>query len=526
MSVAGDSWMRCAWMDDAAGNRRSGNRRRDHRGGDLLTIPAVAATSDNDDSQIPANACSPWLRWGCLFVIVPFALYLVDGSLSPPTDFDVREYHLQGPKEWFQKGEITFLRHNVYTSFPFLTEMLSLGGMIVCNDWWQGALVGQCVLACFQLLSTLAVFAVGRRWMNESIAWLAALLYLTTPWTLRISLIAYAEGALTFYVIASAMMLLILLNGTRRERSLAFVIGLLAGSAMACKYTGLVSVVVPSFVLLVVAFWQNPNEPSRRLLHAGAVFAVGVVIMIGPWLLRNLCDTGNPVYPLGYSVFGGIDWNAELNERWRAAHGPTEHNLSMILTKHFPDVTFDNTWTSGILFALAIPSIVLWRRDRRVLMLGLLSLWGFATWWALTHRIDRFWIPVIPLLSILAASLWQLSSSKVWRSFLLIAVGLSTAANIQFCGLALVGYHAGLSDLTVARDTVVRADVRFLNESMPKDAKVLMVGDAEVFDCTFPLIYNTVFDDSFFEDWTSDRPTPACRSWNDGCFRPTRFEQR
>ncbi len=147
-------------------------------------------------------------------------------------------------------------------------------------------------------------------------------------------------------------------------------IGLLAGSAMACKYTGLVSVVVPSFVLLVVAFWQNPNEPSRRLLHAGAVFAVGVAIMIGPWLLRNLCDTGNPVYPLGYSVFGGIDWNAELNERWRAAHGPTEHNLSMILTKHFPDVTLDNTWTSGILFALAIPSVVLWRRDRRVLMLG------------------------------------------------------------------------------------------------------------------------------------------------------------
>ncbi len=169
----------------------------------------AAATSGNDGSQIPANNCSPWLRWGCLFVIVPFALYLVDGSLSPPTDFDVREYHLQGPKEWFQKGEITFLRHNVYTSFPFLTEMLSLGGMIVCNDWWQGALVGQCVLACFQLLSTLAVFAVGRRWMNESVAWLAALLYLTTPWTLRISLIAYAEGALTFYVIASAMMLLI-----------------------------------------------------------------------------------------------------------------------------------------------------------------------------------------------------------------------------------------------------------------------------------------------------------------------------
>ncbi|MFN9718568.1 MAG: hypothetical protein ACK58L_07735, partial [Planctomycetota bacterium] len=177
------------------------------RSPDAATAPADAA------AQISENNCSPWLRWGCLLVIVPFALYIVDGSLSPPTDFDVREYHLQGPKEWFQNGSITFLRHNVYTSFPFLTEMLSLGGMIVRNDWWQGALVGQCVLACFQLLSTLAVFAVGQRWMNASVAWLAALLYLTTPWTLRISLIAYAEGALTFYLIASTMVLLVMLNG-------------------------------------------------------------------------------------------------------------------------------------------------------------------------------------------------------------------------------------------------------------------------------------------------------------------------
>ena len=31
-----------------------------------------------------------------------------------------------------------------------------------------------------------------------------------------------------------------------------------------------------------------------------------------------------------------------------------------------------------------------------------------------------------------------------------------------------------------------------------------MVGEAEVFDATFPLVYNTVFDDCIFEQWTSD----------------------
>ena len=58
-------------------------------------------------------------------------------------------------------------------------------------------------------------------------------------------------------------------------------------------------------------------------------------------------------------------------------------------------------------------------------------------------------------------------------------------------------------DLDAARQTTIRADIRSLNESLPTNAKVLMVGEAEVFDATFPLAYNTVFDDSLFETWTT-----------------------
>ena len=76
--------------------------------------PHTQVPADNDSSRI--------LRILTLMVIVPFGVYLVLGAVSPPTDFDVREYHLQGPKEWFQQGRILFLPHNVYTSFPFLTR--------------------------------------------------------------------------------------------------------------------------------------------------------------------------------------------------------------------------------------------------------------------------------------------------------------------------------------------------------------------------------------------------------------------
>ncbi len=438
-----------------------------------------------------------------LLIGIPFAVYLLIGATSPSTDFDVREYHLQGPKEWFQQGQISFLRHNVYTSFPFLSEMLSLAGMVVTGDWWHGALVGQIVLAYFQLLSTLAVFSIARRWIHPDVAWLAALIYLTTPWTLRVSLIAYAEGSLTFYLIASTMVGLLAFQLHEQAFRISLLCGLLAGSAMASKYTGLISVIIPTAVLLTAAALRKDDKRQKNILPIALAFCAGVGCMIGPWLLRNFYDTGNPVYPLGFSVFGGSEWSSELNDRWKPAHGPSEHRPDLLL-KHFLDAAVYNSWTSGLLFAMSIPSILLCRKNKTVAIVLSLTVWGFFTWWALTHRIDRFWVPLIPLLSIAAASLWMLSESRSWRGFLLIVVVAATAANIRFCGTALIGFHAGLMDLESGRQYSIRSDIRFLNRTIPDTAKVLMVGDAEVFDCTFPLLYNTVFDDCLFEEWTTN----------------------
>ena len=60
------------------------------------------------------------------------------GAMLPTIDFDAIEYHLQGPKEYYQAGRIAFLPHNVYTSMPFGVEMLHLLGMEVLDDWWWG----------------------------------------------------------------------------------------------------------------------------------------------------------------------------------------------------------------------------------------------------------------------------------------------------------------------------------------------------------------------------------------------------
>ena len=489
--------------------------------------------------------------------ILPFGLAILLGSLLPSTDFDVKEYHLQGPKEFLQNGRISFLPHNVYTSFPFLTEMLSLLAMIVQGDWLHGALAGKLVLAAFAPLTALGLYAVASRLAGPAAGLLAAVVYASTPWVFRISTIAYAEGGLSCYLLLSLAAALRCFDAisspdesrsaVREQRSWYLLAGLLAGSGMACKYPGLVSIVIPVGGLLLFTRWKSretfanaaADEPTDGAMAGSTVplptadntrhgrsssrgmfrregvvslllYAVGVVVAVGPWLLKNLLETGNPVYPLAWSLFGGRDWDAALNARWKAAHSPADFDVWRMLWFWTSDVTVRNDWLSPLLYGLA-PLALFVRSGRRQLW----WVWGylaglFLTWWLLTHRLDRFWVPMIPVAALLAG----LGGTAVRGRAPRLVVGATLAAALLF-NLTIVtsgaaGYNAFLIDLNYATAWTARhtaSGIATLNSRLSRDALVLCVGEAQVFDAQFPLRYHTVFDAALFEQIAAVEPT-------------------
>ncbi|MBT6156647.1 MAG: phospholipid carrier-dependent glycosyltransferase [Planctomycetaceae bacterium] len=437
--------------------------------------------------------------------IAPFLLAMLLGAMLPSSDFDVREYHLQGPKEYYQAGQITFLPHNVYTSFPFFTEMLSLLSMTLRGDWFRGALVGKTVLMCFGPLTGLAVYAAGRRWFSPKAGWLAALVYLTMPWTFRISTIAYAEGGLTFFLFVSLLAFAIAVEKLRDEPSLAsrqfFLCGLLSGCAMACKYTGVVSVVVPLFAATYAVPFalQLPAEKRRRIaVRITALFLLGTTVTIGPWLVKNLVETRNPVYPLMYTLFGGHDWDETLNTKWRAGHSPSNYTD---LPQSMLEVTAGNDWLTPLLFGLAPLSLLLFRRRQMDRYLWLYLLWLFATWWVLTHRIDRFWVPMTPVIAVLAGMGAASIRGKSWRIVSGCGIAAAVLFNLAFIISGAAGNNAFLADIKHAQQPP--PGIAFLNNELPTNSRVLMVGEAQVFDAEFLLVYNTVFDHSIFELWSA-----------------------
>ncbi len=168
--------------------------------------PADAAVGDVNAMsrlRLPASVIPLSIRSKWLWLAAPFVAVLLASAMLPPFDFDVREYHLQAPKEFFQAGEITFLPHNVYANMPLGTEMLSLAAMVVTGDWWLGALVGKTLISCFAPLTALALYAAGRRLASPSVGVLAAILYISIPWVALISTQGLVEGAFAFYLFAA-----------------------------------------------------------------------------------------------------------------------------------------------------------------------------------------------------------------------------------------------------------------------------------------------------------------------------------
>jgi len=467
-----------------------------------LMKPKTVSSKTSEPWILPYELMLP------IAVMGTFLLCMLLGALLPSIDFDVKEYHLQGPKEWYLAGQITFLEHNVYTSFPFLTEMLNLSGMLIFDDWFWGALVGKTVLMTFAPVTAAAIFCLAGRWFSARVAWWSAIIFLTTPWVYRVSIIAYTEGALMCYVAVTLLAFDLaresLANSKRASKSLWLLTGFLAGSAMACKYPGLISVVIPiSLAALFVCLKQRKQEAeSIPVIKYAMMFILGGALAIGPWLLKNTAQTGNPVSPLAWSIFGGDDWNEELQTKWKDAHSPPHYNLES-LPRDLWNVVSKSDYQSVLVFAFAPLAFLATDRRKRLAWLSIYLLWLFCSWWVLTHRIDRFWLPLIPVASLLAAvGLEQIWHSKAkWVSLTVVVMAITF--NLGLIVSPRAGLNLYLADIeTLAESSIVQPPgIRALNETLKPGEKLLSIGEANVFDARFPLEYNTVFDVSLLEQW-------------------------
>lgn len=446
--------------------------------------------------------------WGLL----PFAGVLLAGGVLPPQHFDVLEYHLQVPKEWYQQGSVTFLPHNVYGNMPLGGEMLAAQAMSLMPgplSWWWGALAGKVAMAGYPVLTALLLFAAGRRFYSIRAGVFAALIYISTAWIAFVSLHGLNEGVVAYYLFAAFYAGKIWWDAEHAQQrpqwGLLALTGLPAGAAVACKYTALLFVVAP---LAALAFGIGRGYRVR----AAVGFLLVVFLACGLWFAKNWAFTGNPTYPLVATVFGGETRTPEKVAQWRRAHQvpPNEQGDRYSFSQAGKAVltVLGGSWRQNpLIVPCAVLLIFRGRRNRDLAYWAAMLALFLVAWWVTTHRLTRFWVPAIPLMALLAGVGATWSPTSVWRRFMAVVLAVMLVVNFVFItapGLADNRYFVSLEqlrdDLRLVQGDQQRAIAfRYLCNHVPAGAQVLMVGEAAVFSLRVPALYNTCFDECVFE---------------------------
>lgn len=466
-------------------------------------------------SLSPPVSATPW-QWLWL-LLMPFLGLAIVGAVAPPgllwqdepAGYDVTEYHLQVPREWYEAGKITGLHHNVFSYMPMNVEMHDLLAMHLRGGPWAGMYLAQFIHLAIMILAVLA--AAGMAGALSDKPWagaLAGVMMGAVPWITSLAPIAYNEGGLMLF--GGLAVGWILLAGDWRGWLIA---GVLAGFACGVKLTAapmvVGAVVFAWFIVCMVRAIQRAPQAKRLNLRGMGIFVFASILTFAPWMLRNLVWVKNPVFPEAMEVLGKAHFSDVQVERWRLAHSPKagETKLGERLAIGWQRIIVD--WRYGFVFlALVVVAIAL-RRDWRSGFVALVILLQLIVWLGFTHLQGRFFILVIPLGAVLIGMVqfppWRwIASGGVLGVAVIGFVVLSGRYNKLLSKPAENG-ALGVENLTWMIPVPTEIDV----EKLPADRAIILVGDAQAFFYSgIPMTrlhYQTVFDvaGNDGQDWLS-----------------------
>ena len=437
------------------------------------------------------------LRWGGM-PVAPGIVLALGGLLTllavatPSPFYDQVHYHLAFPERWLQLGGIEVFPRHAYSYLPAnmgLLYVYALAGPGVwaaqALHWWMG------------LLAAASVFVLARQigGTSRAGAWAAAMLVATPSVLLTSTWAASDLGVAAFGGVACVMALDPVARDRSRRPAWYLLCGALCGVTFGCKYLALATVAVPVFMIIsggamLAATRANRFRPAFPIM---VPWVLGLALTVGPWALRNLILTRNPVYPFYGEMFASWFGSPAMAQAGEAAQRIAPTETASALTAALSLRTFEPLGAAGLIGPLWLMLIPLWlglmlfgKRNKTALLLASGVLTGII-FWSQFRQLGRYLLPVlVPAAAGIGVAVEQTLASLKPR----MRAGLATALGF----VMLWSLQGGFSELTFQRIscTFGRADTRafltkyvsywpvidVVNHELPADAKLLLVGES------------------------------------------------
>ncbi len=260
-------------------------------------------------------------------VVLGFALVKFFFNLfNPPLGWDNLNYHFTFPVEWMKHGNldnpITVFDDPSPTYYPINGSLIFLWLMLPLKNVFLADL-GQ---VPFFIMAFLAVYSISKKLgLDKRNAYLAACLFTLIPNYFKQMRIAYVDVMVAALFLA-CLNSLFLLNGKFSLKNVfiyALSFGLLLGvKTVALPYCGLL------FIPFIYLCFKNLKmAPASLILFLLFLACLGAFSYI-----RNFVDTGNPLYPLDFNLFGKNIFKGVIDSVVYGAHFKIEdYRLSKLL---------------------------------------------------------------------------------------------------------------------------------------------------------------------------------------------------
>jgi hypothetical protein len=336
---------------------------------------------------------------GLVFAVYGF-LYLIH-TLAPEIQPDGVSYHLGLVSEYARLGGFPD-RVGFFEMLPQGMEMLFLFAFAIGKHS-----AAKLVHFGFLLATVPLMLELGRRMqLPDRLSAAAAAFYFCAPVVGTTGTSTYNDAALVFFTLATLLTLLLWKEDWDYRYLIAA--GLLAGFCYAIKMNGILVPLLASVFVISVRRWR----PLPAL--AGAA-----LIVIAPWMIRNTLVSGNPIAPLGNSIFPTqyfhLTMEQSLTEGWRHYDGFKRSSAPWELA-----VGTKLQGTFGPIFLLLPIGLLALRRmvGRWTWLVGAL----LAIPW-LSNEGARFLMPSLPFFALaLAMSVDALAPPLLWVCVIIQAV--------------------------------------------------------------------------------------------------------
>ncbi|MBN1245331.1 glycosyltransferase family 39 protein [Candidatus Bathyarchaeota archaeon] len=153
------------------------------------------------------------------------------------------------------------------------------------------------------ILTVLATYKIGEVLAGKKYGIISALFLTITPLFFRYSIYATSYSILTFFGTVSVLFLFLAI--IRGDTKYWIMCGVFYGFALLTSYIAMY--LAPFFIIGLIYYFIKKKSGFRANTKIVLLLGLSALIIGGVWYLRNLVLVGNPVYPNGYTVLGGIN---------------------------------------------------------------------------------------------------------------------------------------------------------------------------------------------------------------------------